>query len=214
MHTTKKQKQIIYGAVILSMLGTMVWFGYSWRQKSIQELAFKAFAESLEELQTGLITASSSGTDTKQLWEDVERAFKVGFEQHGNSTLAPFFLAFQASALAKQGKTQEALLVLTDAVQKMPKKSPLYFAYATKLALLQIDCDDQATQEVGHAALQDLAENRNNPQRAMALYYQGYLAWVANNKPMYENAWTTLIEIAGKDSVWTQLVSSHINFLA
>lgn len=210
---THKQKNVIYGVVILSALGMVLWLGYSWRQRIAQEQAFKAFAESLEELQEGIVS-SKQDTHSKELWSDIERAFKTGFEQHTNTTLAPFFLAFQASALSRQGKSEEALQVLTDAVEHMPKKSPLYFAYATKLALLQMDAADITTQEIGQKALHALAENTKNPQQFMALYYLGYTAWVQNNKPGYEQSWTKLVELAGKDSFWTQLVSSHINFLA
>src|SRR5437868_10788485 len=85
------KKTMIVLCVVLA-LGAGSFGAYKWVVASREQRAQKFFAECVEEYNR--VIAQQSGA-----WEEVEKAFAAGYEKHGSSSIAPYFLAFQADAL-------------------------------------------------------------------------------------------------------------------
>jgi len=110
-------------------------------------------------------------------WYDVEVALEMGYEQNTGSKLAPYFLAYKADAMLEQGKKQEALAVLQEALEKISPKDDLYGLYAVKLALMKLDNPD--SKKEGLQSLEDIAE-KDGSGKTGALYNLGLYYWQNN----------------------------------
>src|SRR5579872_5767131 len=98
-------------------------YGYRWYASHREQQAHKIFTECMQEYGRAQKNAA--------LWPNVEAILKAGYEKHQSSQLAPFFLTYRADVLLKQNKFDQALTVMREAMQVMPKKSPLHNLYAT-----------------------------------------------------------------------------------
>ena len=139
-------------------------YGYRWHVGRADERAQRFFSESYKEYAQALASDNPS-------WVTVEGAFKAGYKQAGSSSLAPYFLAFEADALAQQDKMQEAIAVLDKGLNAMGTRSPLYPLFAIKKAAMQLDAGDSALVSTAIENLKKLADDKQNIYRDMALYY-------------------------------------------
>lgn len=105
------------------------------------------------------------------VWQDVEVAARTGYRQHSGSTLAPYFVALEADALLQQGKTEEGITKLSQAINGLAHDAPLTDLYQLKLARLQLA--QEATREQGVATLLQLAGNQKSLVHDEALYHLG-----------------------------------------
>lgn len=190
----------------LAMLGTAGFYGYRIYRGYQEKAAQKVFGECIHEYEKALMDAT--------LWPNVDQVFKVGYEQHRSSALAPYFLGFRADIMLKQNKKPEALEMMNEMLAAMPAKSSLRGSYAIKRALMRMDMDDQAQAEIGLNELQDLAKATGNPERDQALYYVGLYHWSKNDLAQAKIAWKELVALqdADKDhsSPWAVLVQEKL----
>lgn len=151
-------------------------FSYRWYQVRRDAAAQYAFAYAMEEFMQ--MRDAKTGS-----WDAVEQVFKTGYEQHGSSNIAPYFLAFQAQALVYQDKKQEALELFDKIHTLIPASSPLSNLYKVQRMLLMIDSKDQGQHDAGLQELIDLAHDTKNKFRDEALYYLGlYYAGLGDNE--------------------------------
>lgn len=209
---TKKAANALFMGTIAIMILLATWWGYSYFAGQKEKEAQKSLASCIE-----LYDQASGSAETSIPWSSVESACKRAYDEHSRSKLAPYFLGYQAEALIKQNKLDEALAVMGHALQSMATSSPLYNLYATKLALMEMDSAESARQAQGLKRLEELAVDAKNQQRDEALYYLGLYYWHANDVVKAKEAWQTLAEFSSSSqvpSVWMQLVSDRLALLA
>lgn len=209
--TRQAVNALVLGAfAVLIMLGA--WWIYAQFAGQKDKEAQKTLASCIE-----LYDQAIGATETSVPWSTVETACKRAYDEYSNSKLAPYFLAYQAEALVKQNKDDEAITVMTQMIQSMPKNSPLYYVYSTKLALMQIDSNQTAVHAQGLKQLEELAADTKNKQRDEALYYVGLYYWQLNDQVKAKESWQTLAELASRPeeaSPWMQLVSERLAVLS
>jgi tetratricopeptide (TPR) repeat protein len=212
---TPQRKQAL-SALVIGAFGIIVllglWWGYSQFAGQKEKEAQKTLASCIE-----LYDQAIGASETSVPWSTVETACKRAYDEYSSSNLAPYFLAYQAEALVKQNKTDEAVTVMTSMIKSMSKSSPLYYVYATKLALVEIDSNDSTIHAQGLKRLEELAADTNNQQRDEALYYAGLYYWQLNDQIKAKEAWQTLAELSTNPenaSPWMQLVAERLAVLS
>lgn len=186
--------KIVLFTVVLFVVAGKVFFLHRWYVGYREQGAQKTLAQSLKEYYKAAQTGSPED------WGAVEALFKLGYEQHANSYIAPYFLAYQADALIYQHKLYDALPVLEQMLALLPEKSPLFFLFKIKYAQVHIDIP-QYTQ-TGLQELTELARNDKNPHRDTALFYLGNYYWVHDQTQEAKKVWQELV-----DSQWQQQMS-------
>lgn len=202
--------RIITVSVCAFLAATFIFLGYRWYYVSKQEVAQKALAEAIAEYKT---MAQGEQKD----WDRMQMLFKVGAEQQSGSSLAPYFLAYQADSLLHGGKKEEALAVMNSVVDALSAKSPLYSLFKTKRAMMRLDAQDEAIREKGVAELIELGRNDQNIYKDMALYQLGNYYWSMQKKSDAIQVWQDLIDQYQYDLVspspWAQLAQQKMNKL-
>lgn len=196
------KKLAIAGLAVAILAGSFgVYHWYSVRQEAYAQ---HDFAQALEQFEQAL--ADEGGGK----WQEVERAFAAGYAAHSGSVLAPFFLAFQAEAVAELGDAEHARTLMNEAMQKMPRSNPLYQLYATKRAIMLQDADDAAQRDQGSMYLQELAGDAQNPYRDMAQFFYGYQAFAAGDRAKAQERWQPLLQEVGATSPWALRAQSYL----
>ena len=189
-----------------ALVGAVAWGGYQlygMYTRSKEQAAHAIFAEYTQEYERALKAQEED-------WTAIETLFKKGYEQHSGSRLAPYFLAYQAEALLKQNKKQEAFTALNMAVNAM-RASEIKPLYEIKRALLQLDMADQDTQNKGHEFLRKAANDPSNKYSDIAAYYLGLYSWTTNHPEQAKSIWEPLVAMGRipdqkKRSPWGALV--------
>ncbi len=149
-------------------------------------------------------------------WQRMAALFQLGSEQQSNSYLAPYFLLFQAAALLRENKKQEALTVMDKLVERSAH-SPLLPLFKTKRALIKLDEPDEVMQKNGLEELERLAENKKNKFRDTAQFYLGSYYWVNNSIAQAQKIWQTLVDDQHKEklapSPWVDLVKKKLKHI-
>ncbi len=182
-----KHVGISIGAV-LALIGAFL--AYRWYVQYREQAAQKAWAEQLVEYHR----AVQSGLP--QDWEHVAMQFKFAHERHSSANTAPYLLAFQAQAVAKQGKLTDAIDVQSQLLDDVSRKSPMYPLFKMQRALMMLDTDDETMQQKGLQELIEVAQDKHNKFNDMALYYLGRYYWAKD-------------DVGEAQKIWQELVDSH-----
>jgi predicted negative regulator of RcsB-dependent stress response len=200
-------RSLVVGASLVALLVAMI-FGYRYYAGYYNQRAHSALASAIE------LYERAERENTKALWSDADRALGQGYKEYSNSTLAPYFLAFQAEIARLQGRADDARALLERALSILSKTSPLYNAYALKLAMMKIDSGDAGLVNDGTSSITALASDAKNRDRDMALYYQGLLAFDSGDRAAAEKSWNVLIEKYGAQSTWAQVAQAKLEYTA
>lgn len=171
---TDKNNRLFAVALAIVLLAGLAYMGYKYHYRGVQRAAQKDFAQAMQTYNE----AVTGQAKKENIWNEVEFAFKTGYEQNKSSSFAPFFLAYQSEALLKLNNKEEAYKVLTQAIDSMKSKSPFSYFYQVKQALMQIDMNQE---ENGVKHLQNLANDTNNQFTDLANYYLGEYYWSKND---------------------------------
>ncbi len=182
-------------------------FGYSFYSRNYNQKAFAMFSESIAEYNKAMSTGNS------QDFVNAERAFAASYKAYSRATISPFMLAYQADSALKSGNFDSALDLMKKAVDSIEVSSPVYYLYATKLALMQLDSKDESVKNLGKELLEKYAKTFNNPYKDMAAYYLGYQAWVVGDFELAKRNWQILSQ-AGNDSIWAALAGSKLELVS
>lgn len=207
-------------ALAVLLVGFGSYYTYHYVSSSREQAAYKALAESYDFFDQAV--ASDNGKDKEKnmhVWRDVEVSFKTGYELNKNSSLAPYFLAFQAETQIRQGELEKAVTTMDHMMSALKKDSPLFALYSVKRALMKMDVSDENIKGQGLEELIALANEEVNPNRDMALYYLGEYYWSKDDYAKAHVAWRYLkdMESQGKSptpSPWFDLVKSRVEDLA
>lgn len=180
-------KELMVGLVLIVII-TGAYFGYRWYRSTQEQVVQQLFAQNVEEFERVMQAGK------KDDWASVETLFKLGYDQYPSSNLAPYFLVYQAQAMFKQDKFNDALATMDKAVHAMSNNAPLLGLYKTKTALMRLDAQDQAVRDAGVAQLKELTQDTKNNAYDVAAYYLG-LYYIAHNEIAQAKAvWQTLVD--------------------
>lgn len=188
---SKKNDHYSRELTIAACLGLLVaggYYSYRWYTNNKNSAAHALFSQNLEELERVM-------QDGKQEdWASIQTLFKLGYDQYPKSSLAPYFLAYQAEALIKQGELEQAISTMHKAVDQMPSNSPVLGLYKTKVALMELDSANTDTQKTGLESLHAIAQHAGSTAQDVAAYHLGLYYWVKNDTAQAKHVWTALIE--------------------
>jgi hypothetical protein len=178
-----------YVLIVLIALGIILGLrmGYRWYDIKRNEAAQRAFSQAVAQFDH----AQQATVDT---WSEVAMAFKLGYEHHSSSSLAPYFLAFQAQALMRQGHHREALDLL-DSLEKQGVSTQFASLYTIQKALIKLDQEDATLQEQGLQELLAIVQDTKNPHRDEALYYLGFYYWSRGDLARAKAEWQLLVQL-------------------
>lgn len=182
-------------------------FGYRLYKTNKEEKAQEVFSACMHEY--------DKAERDEKLWPNAELVFRLGFEQNNATSMAPYFLAFQAEALLHMDKFEQACACMEKAVSLVTYATPIYYLYATKYALMMMDDAETSTIQKGLDMLDRLAQDTKNTTRDMALYYLGLYHWEKDEREQATKAWDLLAQLTTKEpaSPWAKLAlekSEHI----
>ncbi len=203
-------RELLISVVLLPLL-IAGFFGYRLYRTHKEQAAHRALATCIAEYE-------KVAKEEPQMLSRVEMLCKLGYEQHENSALAPYFLAFRANVLMQQDKKEEALAIIDKMLDGMTSASPLFTIYKTKRALMQLDMSDHITQAAGLDELRQLAQDKNNMNNDIALYYVGLYHWAKNeieeSKKVWEELVSTKIDKKESASPWVALAEEKLKQIA
>lgn len=197
--------------VLLALIAAaMLSYGaFSYYRSSLSEKAHEAFMRHYASFEK---ISSENGKPSQELLAVVAQ----DYAQYKRSSFGSFFLALQAEMQQLTGNKQEALESMDKAIQGMSTADPvLYYVYATKHALMQIDATDPSVQTRGRKALEKLANTIKNPMRDMAIFYMGYQAFLEQDNAGVHTAWSKLFDAQGNPaSAWGMRAQALRNYTA
>ena len=196
----------IFFAVLIVLLLAFTFFGYRWYGQRVSEKAHDQLAHAIE------LFDRAEQEGGQAAWEDVGRAFEQGYLNNASSSLAPYFLAFQSEVAVRVGNIDKARACMTKAVHELSKNSPFYTPYVIKLARMNIDSGDSALVEQGKQSLQLLAQDAENNDRDMALYYQGLIPFEQGDRVAAQKIWDALMKEYDQDSIWSQIAQAKLDY--
>lgn len=190
----------------IGLVVVLVVFGGYWLYKkySLQS------EQNAQRMFMGCMDMVNRAEENPHLWQNVEQVCdQYALEK---SVLRPYFIAYKAEALIKQGKLADAAAALDQAIPLM-KDPAIAMLFKTKRALVRMDSADQAEQQKGLKDLEELAYDAKNPSRDMALYYVGLYYWRIDDREHARKAWKELEAISPREdnakvSPWALLVKA------
>ena len=185
----------LFMAAGLCMAMFVGYMGYRWFVVSRNQTAQKAFSEYVQDYQLAL------KENNPQEWDRLASLFAFGWNQYSSSSLAPYFLLIQSDIQLHQGKRDESVATLTQAIKGL-SDTKMTAMLEIKRALIQLDSDDQTVSEAGlqelvrlaRASHSDLNDYRVNPYRDMALFYLGRYYWAHNKIDEAQKTWQELVD--------------------
>ncbi len=177
---------LIMVAIILVTSGG--YFGYRWYIVSREQNAHQAIADYMRDYRLAM------NLNTPTEWQRIDGLLAIGYAQHKESHLAPFFLMLRAEALVRQNNMVEAINVLEQATNALPVQSSIKSLFIAKRALILLDHQDEAMQKEGLQQLISLARDKSNPYNDLALFYLGRYYWAHNNLQDAQKAWQELVD--------------------
>lgn len=219
------RKQVVIGIAAIVALA-LAGVGYHFYNQRAQARGHKAFIDALRyydaPVATGRPTVISDvnvefGAEAEK-WNKVEQVFKDGYDKNKNAGIASMFLVYQADALTRLNKIDQAIAILADAVKMMPN-DPLKDFYRLKLSLVKMDSSKEPVKQEGFAELKKLAEGSSSYAHEAALYYIGYYFWTQKDYTQAQNYWQQLmvkygLKDAKEQSGFAELVRGKLKLIS
>lgn len=200
---SKRVRQVLIVGLIISV-GTGGYYINRYFANRRQQNAILAFNEAMQTYITALIADFDwVKKGDKAPWDEVELAYHTAYEQNSSAKFAPFFLIYEAQALAAGQKYAEAAKLVGDALALLSTSSPFYHLYAIMQAVLLIDAGNDA----GVLQLKNLANDTQNSYSDMAQYY---LAQYYLSQDQAGIAADLFKKLATQKSSWGDLAQDYI----
>lgn len=217
-------KYKIYIIIALSVVAASGGGYYFYRSydNNVQEKAHTSFVECMqyfnaivgEDDKLGYEDVESFKTE-KDKWEEVNRAFREGYQENKSSNLSGMFLTYQSEALLRLGQYEESISILEKALP-LVKTEQLKQIYLLKYALMLLDFHED-TQPRALKILEALANDKyfaslvdkvgdrpirlygdTNYVHDQALYRLGEFYWYRSNFDLTKNYWNQLVSKYGR----------------
>ncbi len=195
----------IIGFIVLLAVGG--WYMYRTHRRNYESKAQLALVQGIEAL-----ARAQSNESVEHMWVSAEQVLHEGYRRYSRSLLAPYFLLFEADAIAGQNDIERSRNVLAQALNGMSKHAPLYEPVQIRQALQDVDSSDAAVASRGREALKALAADSKNLYQAMALYFDGLLYFESGDRAKAESVWVPLTEGAKKGSAWSELAAAKLAY--
>lgn len=190
-------RQLVIVCVVV-VVGLGSFFGYRWyvmsREQQVQLMVAESFQDYYRVIQS----------DNRDELARLESLLGARYREHGYRMMGLLFLVLQTDVQLKQEKYQEALETLGKVADALPKTSSLSWLVKTKRALVQLDMQDEVLNQIGLQELDQLAHDKNNTYRDMALFYLGRYYWAHDKVDIAKKVWQELVD----DPLYTQAFGS------
>jgi hypothetical protein len=182
-----------------------------WYVASREQKAQFAMSEAFEEYDRAILrmvnSKESDDQVVKQQLEDAHLSFDIVLRNHGSSALSSCAHAFEADIYWYEGKKDEAIRAMDDAI-KGSSKSPLLYEWKIKSALMKLDAGKE---QEGVSELNALAIDPKNASADRAAFELGYYYWCAKDEARARDAWQLLEKFSGsKDDQFKRTVSPYL----
>lgn len=201
--TQEYQKQLIAGIAAVAILVGGV-FGYFYYIETRETSAHRAMVNALEYFDAKITKPGENSTDEfdfidkkefateQEKWEKVADVFGKAYLSNSGSGIASLFLAYQADALAKINKKDDAIALLNKVVGLL-SNAELKSYYQVKLALMQMDSEKKDEVEKGISILKSISIKDGNVANDTALFRLGQYYWYEKNFTEARNYWNQLL---------------------
>jgi hypothetical protein len=214
MLTPKQQEYAKYGVYAAASVLFLVIIvgGYVMYHTRREEQAHLAFVRAIDVYENA---KRAQGDAKKASLEIAHDLFVAGEKKHARSSFGPLFKVYQSLVVADSGDLERSRDLLSEALKGMSTTSDLYYVYATRLALMLCDSTTEILRGSGEKQLDELANNKKNPIRDMALYYRGKMKFDALD---YDGAllyWKPLIEqfaTGNEPSAWAKRAQDTLEY--
>lgn len=224
-YALQHKKEFLIGVVVV--IGCIVLFiGYGYYKDSAQRRAHKDLVKALKVFNMPVRTDATQEelrmdrkffVSHKEKWTEVERVFEDSFQNNKGANIAPMFLVYQSEALLNLEKRDKAIEILRKAIGYMNKRFATYHYYQIKLALMEIDSDNQSFKSQGFETLKRIALDQSNYAQDMALFRLGECFWYKKKFSDAKNYWNQLVLKFGKKSkhpsVWAELAKEKLRLI-
>lgn len=197
----------LIGAVLLSI----AYFGYSWYQKRQNIQAFTALVEISKSYEQSIQKANQlkdkpTDQQTENPWEDTKLLLEVLSSSHSGSSLAPFFIMYQAEvAMQAEDDYDKACKLMEKGIRGLSKKSPYYDMFNFKRIKMLLDSPMENVRIAALKELQSIANESKNYYQQQALYtIAAYESYYGNMEVAIES-WKKLAQQAEPENL---LISS------
>lgn len=199
-----RTRYMVVGGIILVILIADV-VGYRWYSRRYDGRAQMALSQAIE-----VLDKAATG-NVQTLWKEAENAFRDGYQRYPRSSVAPYLLSYWADTVVHQGDLARGIDLMDKAVLAISKSSPLYYIFVVKRALMRIDSPDATVVAQGKKELHAAAQDKKNPQRDEALYFEGLIAFDGGDRAGAEKVWQELLSLGAK-SVWGQVARAKLEY--
>lgn len=175
----------------------------NWYVERNEKAAQQLFSQAYGFYEEGSMIAERKSDHKEKIaehFDDARQTFELLRETHKGSKYASYAEAFEAEIALEQGDTIKALEILKKFVESLDLKSPLYFLYKTKVALMMVDFENK---EAGLEELKKLATESLNPYADTALFFYGNYYWISDDIATAKESFLLLKE-KYPESVWYQ----------
>lgn len=204
-------KQLMLGVGLAAGLVVVCALGFTIRNFMVERATRFAHARFMAQSKAYQKSIDEPSTDAQHL---IDQLYK-DHAQFSHTPYGAYFLALAADIMENSGEKVRARETLARALKDMGGVAPgLYYLYATKYALMQLDAEDPEVQVVGKQALEKLANSAKNPHKEMALFYLGYRALMEQDSAAVQVAWGKLFDNGQPTSHWGMRAHALINYTA
>lgn len=183
---------------VIVMAGSYV--AYGWYQKRQNIKAFAALVEISKSYEQAVSKAAQlkdkpTEEQNENPWEDTQLLLEALGSAHSGSTLAPFFLMYEAElALQAEGDYDKACQLMEQGVRSLSKKSVYYDMFNLKRLKMLLDNPMENVRVGALKELQAMANHKENYYAQEALYTVGAYEAFHGNMQAAIAAWKTLAQ--------------------
>jgi hypothetical protein len=192
-------KEALIVVAALLVLGCS-YFVYAWYQQRQNRHAFAALVEISKSYETALQKHreqkdTSLSEETENPWEDTQLLLEALASAHKNSSLAPFFVMYQAEVeLHAHADYDKACQLMEQGVRRLAKNSIYYDMFNLKRIKMLLDSPMQDVRDRALAELERCGEQKNNYYAPEALYTLGAYHAYYGNMDKAIDAWKKLAQ--------------------
>lgn len=192
------KESMVVGAIILLMVGG--YFAFGWYQKRQNVQAFAALVEISKSYEQAVTKAREqqalpADMHKENPWEDTQILLEALTSANSGSSLAPFFVMYQAQlALEAEGDFEKACKLMKQGLARLSKNSIYYDMFNLKRIKMLLDSPEHDVQVAAVNALEKVANNKENYYAQEALYTLGAYQAFHGNMEQAIQAWTTLAQ--------------------